>query len=406
MKVLLLSPFFFPEKISTGRYNSFLAEALVLAGCDVSVIASHPIYPNWRAKISNASLPGIEIKRGGGWLVFPRSTTLRRAILEFWYAWYALTSYFRLGFRPDIAIPVFPPSLFFMLLHLLIPRSVCRVGVVHDLQGVYATSSSSSLMGRLLNGAIHFVEKRCFSACDHLIFLSVSMASRAIAEYQLDYKKCSVCYPFVAITDAKINSVALANILLPDTFNVVYSGALGEKQNPDGLFAFMNNIASAQANITCHIFSAGPIFDLFRINNHDAENCKIQFHELVPVEQLAELYARSDLQIIPQAFNTSEGSLPSKLPNLLAAGVPVFVICEPGSELGELVNEAKAGVVVNTWDIADLVGKFRSYMDNLAAESKYDRRLRLQALVKSKFSIDLVVACVLAAASDKQKPDN
>ena len=123
----------------------------------------------------------------------------------------------------------------------------------------------------------------------------------------------------------------------------------------------------------------------------------------MPVAQLVELYARSDVQIIPQALNTSEGSLPSKLPNLLAAGVPVFVICESGSELGELVNEAEAGVVAHTWDMAELVGKFKSYRDNLAAESKHDRRLRLQAFVKSKFSINSVVDSVLAAAKNKQK---
>ena len=133
MRILLLSPFFFPEQISTGKYNTFLAQALVLAGHDVTVVASHPIYPSWRAEINNATLPGIEIKRGGGRITYPRSAMLRRAILELWYAWYALTSYFRLGSRPDIVIPIFPPSLFFMLLHWLMPRSVCRVGIVHDL---------------------------------------------------------------------------------------------------------------------------------------------------------------------------------------------------------------------------------------------------------------------------------
>jgi colanic acid biosynthesis glycosyl transferase WcaI len=221
------------------------------------------------------------------------------------------------------------------------------------------------------------------------------MANRDMAEYQLDDRRCNVCYPFVAIAEEVKDSVALANILLPDTFNVVYLGTLGEKQNPEGLFAFMNDIACAQADVTCHIFSAGPIFDRLRNHNHSGAICKVQFHELVPVEQLAELYSRSDMQIIPQAINNSEGSLLSKLPNLLAAGVPVFVICESGSELGDLVNEANAGVVANTWDITRLVGEFESYRNKLSAESKHDRRMRLQAFVKSKFSIDSVVESVL-----------
>jgi colanic acid biosynthesis glycosyl transferase WcaI len=108
MKVLLLSPFFFPEQISTGKYNTCLAEALVLA-----VIASTLIYPNWHAEIRKATLPKIEIIRGGSWITYPRSTMLRRTVLELWYAGFALTNYFKLDSRPDIVISIFPPSLFF-----------------------------------------------------------------------------------------------------------------------------------------------------------------------------------------------------------------------------------------------------------------------------------------------------
>ena len=402
MKVLLLSPFFFPEQISTGKYNSCLAEALVLVGCDISVITSHPIYPNWRAEVSNATLPGVKITRGGGWLVYPRSAILRRAILELWYAWHVMVNFFRIGSRPDIVIPIFPPSLFFMILNVFMSRSICRVGIVHDLQGVYA-SKSLSPMGRILKGVIHFVEKRCFNACDSLIFLSASMAKRAITEYQLDFNRCKVCYPFVAIAEDVKSDVALAGVLLANNFNVVYSGALGEKQNPDGIFAFMSEIANIQTNVTCHIFSSGPIFDRLRAAKAELLNCNVQFHDIVPTEQLAELYARSDVQIIPQAINTSEGSLPSKLPNLLAAGVPVFVICEKGSELGDLVNQARAGLVAHTWDMAELVEQFRIYKNELATESKHERRMRLQAFVKSKFSIDCVLGNVLSTAKNKQE---
>lgn len=396
MRILLLSPFFYPEQISTGKYNTYLAEALAAAGHEVTVLASHPIYPNWRAEISNAQLPNIEIKRGGGWIAYPRSAMLRRAILELWFAWYVVSSYFRLRDRPDVVVPIFPPSLFFMLLHSLMPRMIRRVGIVHDLQGVYA-ARAGGLASRLVNKAIHFVEKRCFKGCDQLLFLSSSMAKRAIDEYQLGDQPFKVCYPFVAVSDGVGGGDALATVVLPYTLNVVYSGALGEKQNPEGLFTFMNEVASVQTKVACHIFSAGPLFEKLRSKNEGRPSCTVQFHDLVSVEQLPELYARSDVQIIPQALNTSDGSLPSKLPNLLAAGVPVFAICESGSELGDLVNEADAGVVVNSWNTTELVKVFNTYRDKLSAESKLDRRGRLKSFVKSKFSIDSVVNCVVTA---------
>lgn len=400
--IFVYSPFFYPEQISTGKYNTHLVEELVKKGCNVKVFASHPLYPDWQPKKSSASISGVEIYRGGGWLKYPKQSMMRRVVLEIWFACSTLIRYFISGKTPDIVIPVFPPSLFFLLLNWLMPSSVCRVGIVHDLQGVYA-ARDHGVIGGILKGAIHFVEKRCFKGCDSLIFLSTSMANKAIGEYKIDAARCVVCYPFVSISECMSISVALDSVLLSDSFNVVYSGALGEKQNPDGLLLFMNEIASDQSDVACHIFSAGPIFERLRVANEGAQNCRVQFHDLVPAEQLAELYDRSDVQIVPQAFNTSDGSLPSKLPNLLAAGVPVFVICESGSELGDLVNDAEAGVVVNTWNIAELVEQFSSCKNKLGKESKHDRRMRLQAFVKAKFSIDCVVASVLIAAKNKRE---
>ena len=62
-------------------------------------------------------------------------------------------------------------------------------------------------------------------------------------------------------------------------------------------------------------------------------------------------------------------------------------------------------MVVHTWDTAELVGQFRFYKNELAAESKRDRRMRLQTFVKSKFSIDCVVENVLAVAKNKREGD-
>ncbi len=66
-RVLFLSPFFYPEMISTGKYNSYLVKVLVNRGYSVDVVASHPLYPDWKPKISKADLQGCTIHRGGLW---------------------------------------------------------------------------------------------------------------------------------------------------------------------------------------------------------------------------------------------------------------------------------------------------------------------------------------------------
>ncbi|MGB8475721.1 MAG: hypothetical protein WCE61_16705, partial [Candidatus Acidiferrum sp.] len=48
IKLWLFSPFFYPETISTGKYNTILSRALAERGVEVNVVTSHPFYPNWK----------------------------------------------------------------------------------------------------------------------------------------------------------------------------------------------------------------------------------------------------------------------------------------------------------------------------------------------------------------------
>lgn len=391
--VLLLSPFFFPEQISTGKYNACFAEELVRQGCDVSVVCSHPLFPSWQVEPSDAQMPGVKIHRGGARIRYPASVLLRRAVLELWFASHVLKCWFFKRIKADVVVPVFPPSLFFFLLAFFLPKRMRKVGIVHDLQGVYA-DKARGLVGRAVGVAIHFVESRCFKACDKLIFLSTSMAERAIAEYALDRTKSVVCYPFVALPVSNEQTGSnLEALFTADKQHLVYSGALGDKQKPDGLFAFMQAVAQRETGVKCHIFSAGPHFE--RLKALHADGGQVAFHDLVPVGDLDELYARSDVQVIPQELGTGDGSLPSKLPNLMAAGVPVFVVCDEGSEVGNLVLEAQAGVVANTWDTDSLAEEFAEQRSALVNEDRAERKLRLRSFVAHKFSIERVVDEVL-----------
>lgn len=395
MTILILSPFFYPEPISTGKYNTVLAEGLVSGGEDVLVFASHPLYPQWQPVYSAVTLPDVRVIRGGNWLRYPKSAMLRRFILESWYAVFACIQYLRLSSKPTHVVPIFPPSLFFLILSSLLDRSSVIVGIVHDLQGVYA-KRSSSMVGRFLQAGIHWVESRCFARCERLIFLSHSMKDRAVREYGLSSDRCLVCYPFVASTSIQPKCGSeLAEVFSPEHIHAVYSGALGDKQNPDGLFDFLNALGHHNKNFRSHIFSAGPHFERLKSVYSRQPNCLVEFHDLVPSEQLDELYMRSSVQVIPQAKGTADGSLPSKLPNLLAAGVPIFAICDAGSELGYIVNKANAGCVAESWLVDELIPLFDTLLLSISEESKASRRDRLSIFVEENFSVQKVVREIL-----------
>jgi len=114
-KILFLSPFFHPEAISTGRYNGYLARALVEAGFHLDVFTSHPLYPDWKPVASKATISGTMIYRGGLSIRYPVSAVLRRIVLEFWFTWYVAWSLVVRRERYEVAVMIFPPVCFALL---------------------------------------------------------------------------------------------------------------------------------------------------------------------------------------------------------------------------------------------------------------------------------------------------
>jgi glycosyltransferase involved in cell wall biosynthesis len=313
------------------------------------VLCYHPLYPDWKIKKSKKLIKGIKIIRGGKYLSFSKKTILRRFILEFSFAFFILRKIGKHQKNKDLIIPVFPPSFAFYLILPFLDKKVKKVGMIHDLQEVYS-DDKKGFLNKIIRFFIHNIEKKCYTRCNKLVFLSKEMKEQAKDLYNLKENKLEVQYPFITIKEKITNN--LQHLFNKDNKHVVYSGALGEKQNPEKLVNFFDQASLGTVNIIFHIFSRGEIFDKFKRIN---ANSKIHFHGLVDKEHLEELYHRSDVQIIPQKEGTSKGSLPSKLPNLLASECKVFLITDDNSELKALFKNNNLDFVATNWDTNELV---------------------------------------------------
>ena len=388
--VLLLSPFIYPEPISTGKYNTELAKELVSNGISVTVIASHPLYPEWKPKKSDAQLNGMTIYRGGSWVPYPKSIIIRRILLELTFTIYTIKQLTRLRNSYDIIISVFPPSLLFCVINLFLQKSARKVGIIHDLQGVMANVANRKLRGPIIK-IIRILEGKSFKCCEKLIFVSHSMARKAIYDYKLTQKNVEVHYPFVTLKKQKITNDLVK--IFPTTFKqIVYSGALGEKQNPIILLKFFQSLVTKRQDINCHIFSRGPLFEELK---HKQKGDGIFFHDLVPEENLYELYIRSNVQVIPQKKETSEGAIPSKLPNIISAGVPIFAICDSESEVAKIVSESGLGHSVHTWDIDILVDELITFLD-VSVQWKHEQRQEMaKNYVRDNFQLYNIIETII-----------
>jgi glycosyltransferase involved in cell wall biosynthesis len=257
----------------------------------------------------------------------------------------------------DIIIPIFPPSFAFYSILSFLNKKIKKVGMVHDLQEIYSINKSG-FINKIIRFFIHKIERKCYQTCNKLVFLSKEMKEQAKELYALQEIKLEVQYPFITIKEKRTND--LEHLFNKDKKHVVYSGALGEKQNPEKLFNFFDQASLNTENIIFHFFSRGDTFNRLKKIN---ANSKIHFHGLVEKEHLEELYHKSDVQIIPQKEDTSKGSLPSKLPNLLASNCKIFLITDDNSELEVFFKKNNLDFVVTSWNIKELINSLQILID-------------------------------------------
>jgi glycosyltransferase involved in cell wall biosynthesis len=332
-------------------------------------------------------MSGVNIIRGGAWLKFPKNGIMRRAVLEVGYLLHLLRHLNRIKYNNHI-VAVFPPMLFLPLLRLVSGHGSKITVIMHDLQGVMASVDLNKKNSNLLV-SIEFLE-RCVLRCSQkVIALSRNMASHIVKFYHYPSSKLSVCWPFVSI-DTQSKCKHLAHLFAQGKKHIVYAGALGKKQNPQFLISFFGDLVSWRDDIVCHVFSAGPIFQTFR-RKQKSTNGRLIFHNLVPNKDLFELYQCSNIQIILEKKGLSKGAIPSKLPNLLASGVPILYIGEQESDVWRIVETYSAGACSDQLDASVLLPLVDKLLREGELSSHKERRVEFDRKFQSLFDMERLI---------------
>jgi len=387
---LFVTPFFYPEKISSGKYNTELVRELA-KNAGMHVRCSHPFYPDWIPKQSSAELSNVRIMRGGAWVRYPQSNVLKRLILEAWFCLFVIPELWRGRSRYSAIVLIFPPVLAGVFMRWLIPRQVPVIGIVHDVLGVMAKCQDNMIRDAVAR-TMSTIERMAFAQCDRLIALSRGMRDFLVEEYRLDARRVAVHYAFTTL-DLDSYQHKSIDVLHGEMKHVVYSGALGEKQVPDLLFEVMAKLVALRGDVICDIFSSGPLFERLRTNARSLE--RVRFHPLVEEEDLAGLYAGSAVQIIPQAAHTGSGAFPSKLPNVVASGAPVFVICDDDSELAVTLRKLRCAKSTPSRDPQSIAVSLSDFIDEVQLIDHGRCRASNSEILRREFAVGPLAAEII-----------
>ncbi len=386
-KILLVSPFFHPEKISTGLFNTKIVEALEKKEYVVDVWCSYPFYPLWKPEYSDNSDFGNNIKRMGYWIRYPKSLILRRFILELWF--FIATAFRMIKDKVDydIIIAHVPPSLFVFPL-VVFKKNVRLVTLVADLQSIHM-GEGSNFFRKVVFSFVGWIERLIFNSSDRLVFMSHAMLE-TVGRHNLNKRiDIKVCYPGVTIARQDGISRHSLSFISSSNKNIVYSGALGEKQNPEFLYKLFEEVASSNPNLHFYILSEGNLFEKIK-DMGQIQGSRINFLPLVSEVDVTELYAKSTVQIVPQKSGTSDGSLPSKVPNLISNYVPIFAVTDAGGDLAKLLDEYPLGYHTQSTDSSKVAGELLSFVQSLDDTKNLsdDEKLEIDSQICSKFSFD------------------
>ncbi|MDI9520813.1 MAG: glycosyltransferase family 4 protein [Bacillota bacterium] len=141
-----------------------------------------------------------------------------------------------------------------------------------------------------------------------------------------------------------------------DKFYITYAGNLGPVQNV-GLLLDAADQLKEHKDIRFVIFGAGVEAQALADRAKNMSN--VNLFPMMPQDRLAEVYSLGDLSLVIARKDLGAAAMPSKTWSILAAGTPVLLSYDEGSELWNLIEQHDCGVYVPADDANMLAEKIK-----------------------------------------------
>jgi colanic acid biosynthesis glycosyl transferase WcaI len=369
--VLFLSLVFPPDSVSTAEIMGDLAVDLHGRGDRVVVVTTTPHYnrdPEAEARQPMRPVWGRLLQRSDyhGVVVYHVAMPAKgRSIVERVAAWagFHLVSTIAgivLVPRPDVILAPSPP--------LSIGLSAWIVGLfrraryVYNVQEIYPDIAVNlgALRNRTAIRLLAAMERFIYRKAAAVTVIADRMRQRLV-EKGVPPAKVLVIPNFVdadRLVPSERRNEFSRRFGLDDVFTVTYAGNLGPAQGLDVIIeaaaVFDRRDAVRFVLIGDGILRERLIASAAALPSQNALVLPYQANAL-----MGQIYAASDVSVVPQARATGSDAIPSKVYRIMAAGRPIIAITEAGSDLAKLIAAAGCGAVVEPGDPAGLAAAVR-----------------------------------------------
>lgn len=356
--ILILTLVFPPDSVSTAQIMGDLAADLQARGHAVTVLTTSPHYnrdleaearqpltPFWGSILRRSRYEGIPVYH----TFMPRKGKNVVLRLSAWLGFHLLSTVAGLTVtpKPDVIIAPSPPLTIGLSAWIL--SALRGAPFIYTVQEIYPDIAIrlGAVRNRQLIRLLFGLERFVYHKAGRVTVIAPRMRERLL-EKGVPPNKVVVVPNFVDISDlqplSKDNPFSRQHGV-HDRFVISYAGNLGPAQ---GLEAFIEAARLLQGETGIHfmIMGDGILRETLRQRVAELALRNLIFLPHQPYSLVPQIYATSDLNLVPQAAETGFDAVPSKVYRIMACARPILAVTDPSSDLGQLVRAAQCGAVV------------------------------------------------------------
>jgi colanic acid biosynthesis glycosyl transferase WcaI len=375
MHVLIVSPVFPPEPVTSAITNQHVAAGLVDSGHEVTIITAFPnrpggkLYHGYRRRFRSVEhIDGFKLIHCFSTL--SKKATIGSRLLE--NLSFGISSTLNaLAINPDI---VYANTWPIISMGLITALCTCRgIPIVLNIQDIYpetavnlAKLAEQSLITRMLR----YVDSRIVCQAAEIITISENFARFYQVDRRVPEHKIHIVYNWMDSEDIKPgvrNGKFRREQKIPDDgFVILYAGNVGAVADVETIIKSIavlrdtsNNydkIAVVIAGDGSHRSACENLARQYNLN-------KIQFFYPLRQPQVSEVQAASDVLVLPTHKAGSLSSVPSKLIAYMLSGRPILAAVEDVSDTAVILCQAQCGIIVKPEDPEAMAGELNKLME-------------------------------------------
>lgn len=196
-----------------------------------------------------------------------------------------------------------------------------------------------------------------------------------------------VCAPVDEITVREKDNAWSRAHGIATTHNVIYSGTLGTKHNPDLIVALARHFRN-RPDVRAVVISQGLGAEYLKTQKAAGGLENLTLLPYQAYEMLPEVLASADVLLVVLESHAATYSVPSKVLSQLCAGRPQVVAVPAGNSVASLVERAHAGIVIPPDDEPELIRAVSYLLDDPAERDRMGTAGR--AYVERELSIERI----------------